>query len=196
MDPRQPDEHGRKHREDISLDECDKQFKAVHEYPEYYRHDSHCPSYCRPELRRDEYHRHDAEDERMSRHYVGKQTDHQGERLCEHAEYLDYYEYRLQPQRHIRPEDVFPVMPVRGEIRQDECTHGQDESYRYVSRDIRSAGEERHYSHQVVYEDEEEHRQQVRGVFCISRPYGVLDDIIIDHGYHRLEKGGHPARSL
>ena len=49
---------------------------------------------------------------------------------------------------------------------------------------------------QVVYEDEEEHRQQVLGVYRISRPYGVLDDIIIDHGYHRLEKGGHPARSL
>jgi len=101
----------------------------------------------------------------MSRHNVGKQTDHQGERFCEHAEELHKRHDRqrhLQVYRHLRPKYVFPVFLCREQIDNDKRTACQDCRYGNVTCDVSAARKDRYDADQVIDQNKEKDRQQIR----------------------------------
>ena len=135
----------------------------------------------------------------MSRHDVCKKPDHERERLRYQSEQfyrLHYRQRKFQEQRNIRPQNLLPIMLVSKYIDRQEGAQGQNHRHGYVSRNIRSARKERHYSQEVAQEYEEEHSQQVRRISAVFLfPYGLLYQVIIDHHYHHLHQSGYAFRS-
>ena len=87
-------------------------------------------------------------------------------------------------------------MLVSKYIDRQEGAQSQNHRHGYVSRNIRSARKERHYSQEVAQEYEEEHSQQVRRISAVFLfPYGLLYQVIIDHHYHHLHQSGYAFRS-
>ena len=135
----------------------------------------------------------------MAHQDVGEKPDHQTERLCEHAYDLDYRHQRqrnLQPGRHIRPENVFPVMLVSEYVDGEEGKQREYQRHRNVASHIGPSGEERHDAHQVVNEYEEECRQQIRRITLVVVAYTILYDVILNHRHQHLEQAHSPPGSL
>ena len=78
----------------------------------------------------------------------------------------------------------------------EEGEHRQHERHGDVAGDVRSAGEEWHDPHQVVYEYEEERCQKVRRIASVVLADAGLDDIILDHGHEHLHHADPAFRSL
>ena len=90
---RQTDEHCRKHCEHVCLYEGDKELKAVQEQ----QHDDaqRAESACKPSAHRtsEEDDACETQHDGMSRHHVGKETDHEREWFGEHTEELNHRHY-------------------------------------------------------------------------------------------------------
>ena len=133
----------------------------------------------------------------MSRQHIGKETDHQGKRFGEDAEELDerHHRYRhFQPPRHIRPEDIFPVMLGSEDI---DCKEGTDSKHhrdRNVSRHVRTSGEERNQPHDVINENEEKRSQQIRSELPVVGSDTALDDIVVHHHDKHFHESDEAAR--
>ena len=136
----------------------------------------------------------------MSGHDIGEKPYHQRKRLGEDSQDFRQRDQRyrhFQPPWHIRPENVFPVMSVREQVHRHESADCQSEGNGYVPRSIRSAGEDRHYSHEIVHQYEEEGGEQIRGVFpAVVSGNGRFYDIIVDECYHRFQNGRYPCRGF
>ena len=135
----------------------------------------------------------------MSREDVGEKPDHQTERFGEHTDDLDRRHQRqrhFQPGRHVRPKNVLPIMLVTEYVDDEEREQRQHEGHGDVAGDVGSSREERHDSHQVVYEYEEERCQQVRRVPFVVLSHAALYDIILDHRHEHLHQAYHAFRSL
>ena len=78
----------------------------------------------------------------------------------------------------------------------EEGEHRQHERHGDVAGDVRSAGEEWHDPHQVVYEYEEERCQKVRRIAPVVLADTGLDDIILDHRHEHLHQADPAFRSL
>ena len=90
---RQSDEHCRKHCEHVCLDECDEELKTVHEeqHDDAERVESESESHShRPSEEDDSC---ETQYDGMSRHHVGKETDHEREWFGEHTEELNHRHY-------------------------------------------------------------------------------------------------------
>ena len=88
-------------------------------------------------------------------------------------------------------------MSVREQVHRHESADCQSEGNGYVPRSIRSAGEDRHYSHEIVHQYEEEGGEQIRGVFpAVVSGNGRFYDIIVDECYHRFQNGRYPCRGF
>ena len=101
----------------------------------------------------------------MARHDIGKQTDHQGERLGEYAEKLHKRHDRqrqFQIDRRFGPKYIFPVFLCRKQIDGDKRASRQDGRDRDVAGDVGTTRKYRDNSDQVVDQDKEEDRQQIR----------------------------------
>ena len=145
----QSDKHGTKHREHISLHKSHQQLKRIHEE----QHDgtkqmqsgthsrSHGPTQ-ENDTREGQYHS-------VSRHHIGKETDHQRKGLGEHSEQL-YSRHdgnrSLQEYGHIGPEDILPVLSVAKQVDSQERTHSQEKRDVDVTRHVRATWEDRQQS--------------------------------------------------
>ena len=109
-----PNEDRTQHGENVSLDESNQQLQRIHEE----QHDdaegveSKAESYAHRPTEED--HASERQDHSMACHHVGKETDHQGERLREDTEELYDRHNRggigFQEQRHLRPENLLPML--------------------------------------------------------------------------------------
>ena len=87
--PRHTDEHRRKHGEHVGLDKCNQHFHTIHEDAEQHRHDTHR---CTDDRSHTGCYKDDAgqgQNDGVSGHDVGKQTNHQGKGLGENAKQFD-----------------------------------------------------------------------------------------------------------
>ena len=75
----------------------------------------------------------------------------------------------------------------------EQCQH---ERHGDVAGDVRSTREERHDTHQVVYEYEEERCQQVRRVSLVVLTNAAFYDIILDHRDEHLHQADSAFRGL
>ena len=184
-------------REDISLQERHQQFQQIHEYAEQHRHERHRRIHGRPHADRHEDHARQAQNHRMSGHHVGEQTDHQRERLRENPDQLDRRHHRhgnLEPCGYFGPENLLPVLPRSEQVHGKERTQRKHQRHGDVARYVRPAREERDQPHQVVDENEEEHRQQIgREPFVIPAD-ATLDQIVVDHHHEHLHRADESFR--
>ncbi len=126
----------------------------------------------------------------MSRHHVGKETNHQRKRFGKYSEKLYHRHYRhrisLKEQRHIRPENLFPIFLVAEQVDGQHRAYGKEERYVDVSRHIRTAGEYRNESYQITCEDKEEHRKQIRGIptVMLFADRSLYDIVVYRHHQH------------
>ena len=127
---RQSDEHCRKHCEHVCLDEGYEELKTVHEqqHDDAERVESESESHShRPSEEDDAC---ETQYDGMSRHHVGKETNHKSERLGENAEELYDWHQRhrisLEEYRHMGPEDVFPILLVAEEVDGNHRAYGKE----------------------------------------------------------------------
>ena len=141
------DEHGAQQREDVSLDESHQNLKTVHEehHDDADEVETHTVAHAHRPAEED--HTSEAQDDRVACHHVGKETDHKGKRLGEHAEELDYRHERhrvgLEEEWHIRPENILPVLLVAEEVYGHHRAESQEERDVDVSRYVGTTGEDR-----------------------------------------------------
>ena len=137
----------------------------------------------------------------MACHHVGKETNHQGKRLCEYAEEFDDRHHGcrigLQEERHIGPENLFPVLLVGKDVDGQHRAQGKEERDVDVARHVGSSGEDGNQSDEITGEDEEEHRQQIRGVLLIVfLSYRRPDEIVIQIGDQHFHHAHKSLRSI
>ena len=186
---------GRQKREYIGLQASHEQFQAIHENTECDRNNRHADVYPNAHRDGDKDQTRQCQDNRVPCHDVGKQTDHQGERLGEYAEELDEWHDRnrqLQEDRRVGPEDVFPISLRPEQVDGQERTNGQNHSDSDVARHVRSARKERNNADQIINKDEKEHGQQIGREGLVvplsdAFPDHVLFDVI-DHRLHHAHK--------
>ena len=86
----------------------------------------------------------EAQDDCVSCHHVGKETDHESERLGENAEELDnwhqWHRISLEEYRHMGPEDVFPILLVAEEVDGNHGADGKEERHVDVARTLAPPG--------------------------------------------------------
>ena len=117
------DKVGREDGEYIGLQTSYQDLQTVHEDTEEHGDDRHARVNQDALCRCDKDQAGKGQDDGMSRHDVGEETDHQGDRLGENAEELherhDGKRY-FQIDRRMGPENLLPIM-LRGEcVRRDE----------------------------------------------------------------------------
>ena len=81
----------------------------------------------------------------MAGEYIGKESDHQAERLGEHTDYLYQGHQRkrdLEPGRNLGPKDVFPVVLVAEEVDGKKGEQGENQGDGNITGDIRPSREE------------------------------------------------------
>ena len=188
-------EYTRQHREDVGLQEGNEQLEDVHEDAEEDGNNREPPVEHRAHLSCQEDDGNDAQQHDMSRHDVRKETHHQAEGLREHPDNLDegHQGEGLQEDGNVGPENLLPVVLVAEDVDGKERADGKEERDGDVSRQVGPAGEEGDDAHQVVDEDEEEGRQQVGRVTVGILPYGILDDVVVNHHHQHLHQS-HDAR--
>ena len=160
--PRHADEHRRKHGEHVGLDKCNQHFHTIHEDTEQHRHDTHGRADDCPHTGGHEHNAGQCQDDGVSRHDVGKQTDHQGKGLGENAEQLDGWHdghRTLQPHRHFRPKDFFPIFLGAEYIDRNKCTQCQDQCNGNIAGHIASTRKDRYQAHEIIDKDEEKGRE-------------------------------------
>ena len=166
----QADEHGAEHGEHVGLDECHQEFQGVHENHHDQTGECHGGADANAHLECDEDDARDGEDDGVSCHHVGEETNHQGERLCEDAEEFNDRHHRhghFQPSWHGRPEDFLPIFLVAKKIDEQERADGKEEGDVDVTGDVCSAREDGDESQKVGDEDEEEGGQEERCIFAV-----------------------------
>ena len=142
------DKYRTQHGEYVGLYECHQQFKSVHEQQhqdaEQVQTDTHAYPHCPAK----EDNAAEAEYHSVPCHHIGKKTDHQGERLGEDTEELDdgHQGDGLQENRHVRPEDVLPILLVAKQVDGQKRAERQEEGDVDIARYIRTTREYRQQS--------------------------------------------------
>ena len=161
----------RKQCENVCLDESHQQFKEPHEYAESNGYRRHCRTQHAFDIAENKDQAHETKDNDMPCRDVGKETDHEDERLGEYPEEIDK---RHQRDREFKPPwharciiDMFPVIFVPDESRDNKSENCQNARDGQVAGHIRPEREERDQAHQVIKKDEEENSQQIRKIFFI-----------------------------
>jgi hypothetical protein len=98
-------------------------------------------------------------------------------------------------QGHIRPEDVFPIVLGTAELCDDERTECEEEGARDVTCQVTTTRWERHDTHHVTREDEEEAGEQIRRIFLIALSYSRLHDVVLDPRHQHLHQSCEPTGS-
>ena len=80
------------------------------------------------------------------------------------------------------------------QIDSQESCHSQNQCHGDVARDVRTARKEGDQPHEVVYEDEEEDRQQVRCETTVIGAYARGNDVIDKRLDERFEESDESAR--
>ena len=131
--------------EHVGLNKCNQHFHTIHEDAEQHRHDTHGRADDCPHTGGHEHNAGQCQDDGVSRHDVGKQTDHQGKGLGENAEQLDGWHdghRALQPHGHFRPKDFLPILLGTEYIDRNECTECQYQGNGYIAGHIASSRED------------------------------------------------------
>ena len=187
----QADEDGTEHGEDIRLDEGYQELQAVHEEHHHETEQGQSGTEYRIHGPSDEDDRRKRQDNGVTSHHVGKQTDHQREGLGDDTEEFDdrhdSHRISLQEGRHIGPEDLLPVLLVAEQVDGQHRTECQEERDVDVARHIGTTREDGQQTQHIGDEDEEEGRQQVG---CIGTVVlladGVLDEVVVDRHHQHL----------
>ena len=141
----QTDKHGAEHGEYIGLDEGNQKLKRIHEYHHDKADDGDRGAHGYANLAGNEDDAGDGQDDGVSGHDVGKETDHQGEGLGEDAEKLDdgHDGNRcLEPRGDLGPEDFLPVLLVAEEVDGKHGEHGQEEGNGDIACHIGTTGDD------------------------------------------------------
>ena len=124
---RQSDKVGGQDGEDVCLDERHEQFEAIHEDAEEDAYSGHRGTHPASHLSRHKHHAGQCQDDDMSCHDVGKETDSQREGFGEHANELDDGhdgQGCLEEDGHVWPEDALVVALGRKAVDGDESSDG------------------------------------------------------------------------
>ena len=142
---RQTDEHGREQREHVSLNKGHQQLHTIHEEEHDGTEEIESETHAYAHRPAQEYHAREAQDDGVSGHHVGKETDHQCEGLGEDAHHLDDGNercgIRLEEQGHLGPEDFLPVFLVAEDVDQEHRAEGEEERDVDVARHVGSTWE-------------------------------------------------------
>ena len=143
------DKYGTQHREDIRLDKSHKQLQTVHEDYHHNRYSAQsCANHC-AQLARDKYHASQRQNNGMARKDIGKQTHHQGKRLCQYTKQLNHRHHRhrtFAPRRNLRPKDLKPIFSVAKQVDGKESKHGQNKRNGNIAREVGTTGKYRNKS--------------------------------------------------
>ena len=193
------DEHSREEREDVSLNEGNEDLYEVHEEEheaaEGVKAETHAGTHCPSE----EDDAGKGEDDGVTCHHVGKETDHEGEGLGEDTNDLNDGNQRsgvgLQEERHLGPEDFLPVLFVAEDVDEKHRADGEEERDVDVTRHVSAAREDGEESEDVRRENEEEDREEIRGKLLVMfLADASADDAVMDshgeHLHHSYESAG------
>ena len=197
----QSDEDGTEHGEDISLDEGHQELQTVHEEHHHETEQGQSGAEYRIHGPSDEDDCRKRQDNGVTGHHVGKETDHQREGLGDDTEQFDdrhdSHRISLQESRHIRPEDLLPVLLVAEQVDGQHRTECQKERDVDVARHIGTTREDRQQPKHIGDEDEEEGRQQVRCVGTVVLfADGVLDEVVVDRHHQHLHHAYESLRHI
>ena len=124
----------------------------------------------------------------MTCEHVCKESHGEHYRLDENTEELNGWHQRhwhLQPCRNFRPEDFSPVVSVSRDVGDKERAEGKECRHCNVTRDVTSTRWERHDTHEVCKEDEEEASKQIRCILVRLLSEHRLHNVVIDrHDKH------------
>ena len=185
--------------ENKRLQERNQEFQAVHENHEGGREDANAVTggHRLSSLAENEDQAHERQDDDVSRADVRRQTDHQHDRLQEHAHNLNRNDDGHHKQRHARrPKQVAPVVLVAVQCGDQEHQRGKHHGDAKGSRHIEPS-DERHQAEKVCKEDEEEHRHQEGQELVRTLLTNVGDgNLVAQEQHHWLEGVGQPCWSL
>ena len=185
--------------ENKRLQERNQEFQAVHENHEGGREDAYAVTggHRLSSLAENEDQAHERQDDNVSRADVRRQTDHQHDRLQEHAHNLNRNDDGHHEQRNARrPKQVAPVVLVAVQRGDQEHQRGKHHGDAKGSRHIEPS-DERHQAEEVCKEDEEEHRHQEGQELVRPLLSNVGNgDLISKEQHHRFERVGQPCWGL
>ena len=197
----QSNEYRAQHGEYKSLDEGYQELEEVHEDHEQEADGADAGPRDDALLKRNENYACQGDCYGVSAEDVGKESNHQCERLGKYTKELDDGDdgdRHLEPPGYVWPKDILPVVLVAKEVDQQHRAQGKKESDGDITCQVRSSGEDGDESHDVAQEDEEERCQQERSVLMdMLLRDSLLDDIVIDkHGEHLDEPNKAFGRSV
>ena len=185
--------------ENKRLQERNQEFQAVHENHEGGRKDAYAVTggHRLSSLAENEDQAHERQDDDMSRADVRRQTDHQHDRLQEHAHNLNRNDDGHHKQRHARrPKQVAPVVLVAVQRGDQEHQRGKHHGDAKGSRHIESSNEG-NQAQEVCKKDEEEHcHQEGQELVCSLLSNVGNGDLVTQEHHHWLEGVGQPGWSL
>lgn len=169
-----------------SLNVADKEFEEHHEdaHQNADRSDDATEQVAHEaaQTEHDEYHAGERDGYGVACQHIGKESNHQHDRLDEHAEKLDNRHQRhwaLEPCRYFRPEYFAPVVAVARHVGDEEGAERQARRYGDVARHVAASRRERYNSHQVGEEDKEETGKQIWSILVCLLAESGLDEVIV-----------------
>lgn len=184
------DEHGGEEGEHVGLYERHKNLDEIHEEEHEGAEGIEAEAHASSHGPTQEDDAREGEDDGVARHHVGKETDHEGERLREDADNLDDGNQRgrvgLEEEGNLGPEDLLPVFLVAKDVDKQHGADGKEEGDVDVARHISATREDGEKAEDVGGEDEEEHRKEVGGeLLVVLLANACADDSVVDgHGEH------------
>ena len=185
------DEERREHRENVCLDEAHQDVEQEHKEGECHGDDGGCSEHRRAEFGEDENQECKYDDNHVTAHHVSKQTHAECSRLGEDAEELDdrHDGYReLQPEGHVGPENILPVVLVAFDVCDEESADSQRHRHCDVAGKVCTAREYYHEPKQVHEEYQEKDGKEVSGKARRFVFEGVANDAVVDKRDEHFEE--------
>lgn len=194
----QSDEYRAEHGKHHGLDEAHQHLECGHEDTHDDTNATHAQEHANGFCGNEEDDAHQRDGNGVTSHDICEETDHECEGLCEDSNELDdrYERECLQGQRHVGPEDIFPIMLVSAELHHYESTQREEECHGDIASNVSSTGREWYEAHDVAGEDKEEASEQVRAILLVSLSHTRLDDIIHHIHHKHLNESRETFRSV
>ena len=171
--------NARKHREYICLDEGNQHFQHVQEDSKKYAYHTHSAQQHSAVFRHNEDYAHHAEDLDVTCQHVCEKSDGERNRLYHGAEDLDNRHERLEQAGDVGIHYLLIIMLRTGEVHREEGEERQHQGAGDIAGEIGPSREEWDDTHEVVQQDEQEGRKQVRpwvlSLHCTAAPSAIRD---------------------
>jgi hypothetical protein len=177
------DENRRQVRKDEGLNKSNQHFDKVNEHRKCNGYRTKAYPYAFVDRPKNKDEGHQTNDDDVAGHHVRKQTNHKRKRLSDDAQQFHGDQDTLHKTRHGRIEYMSPEVLVGTKEDHEKGDHRQHHRERNVSGHVGCRGDQ---PENIINENKEKHRQQVRQVLISLHTQVGLGHFVTDKSDHRL----------